>query len=128
MTKDQPHVPQSLGERIAHGRRLLGVREGKDVTVPELAARVGVTPASVYNWEGGTPPGRRNLAKLAAVLGVSTLYLEYGVRQPGPDNPTPEQWAAFFNAEMEAARKEDEEDARTEAAPKRKAGGAKGRR
>ena len=80
MKKLQPFEPQSLGERIGHARRLLGVREGRDVLTPDLAPLVGVSAASVYNWENGTSvPGRANLERLAEVLGVSVAWLHYGV-------------------------------------------------
>ena len=83
MTKTKPVAPQSLGERIAQARRLLGVEERADVMVPDLAKRVGVTAASLYNWESdGAVPGEANLTKLAEVLGVSPAWLRYGV-QPG---------------------------------------------
>lgn len=83
--RSQPFKPQSIGGRIAHARRLLGVREGHDVAVSEIAERVGVSAASVYNWEGDVfPPGERNVKKLAEVLGVSAAYIRYGVEGAPP--------------------------------------------
>lgn len=85
VTNVKPFVPQSLAERIGHARRLLGVREGRDVLIPDLAARVGVTAASVYNWEGGaTEPGKENKAVLAKELGVTPEYLDYGIEVAKP--------------------------------------------
>ncbi len=76
----QPFRPSSLGTRLADARRKLGVREGQDVTVPDLAERIGVTAASVYTWEADTAiPGERNLARVAVLLGVTEAYLRYGV-------------------------------------------------
>jgi transcriptional regulator with XRE-family HTH domain len=84
----QPFEPHTLGTRIAHARRLLGLREGKDVTVPDLAARVKVSGASIYNWEGDTAvPSEKNLAKVAKVLGVTPAWLRYAVTEPD-DPPT----------------------------------------
>lgn len=80
MKKEQPFEPHTLGQRISHARRLFGVREGRDVLAPDLAPLVGVTAASVYNWEGdASVPGPTNLGKLAEVLGVSVAWLHYGV-------------------------------------------------
>jgi transcriptional regulator with XRE-family HTH domain len=80
MKDSQPVAPQSVAERIAHARRLLGVREGRDILPPEIAKRLGVSSESVYNWEGGsTIPGEANMAKLAALLRVTPAYLRYGV-------------------------------------------------
>lgn len=76
-----PFQPHSPGTRIAHARRLLGVREGRDVTVPELAERVGVSAESVYNWESDKPISEKNLAKVAEELGVTPAYLRYGVKE-----------------------------------------------
>lgn len=84
----QPHAPQSLGARIAHARRLLGVREGVDLLVPDLAKRAGITAASLYNWEADEAvPGEANLQRLCAVLRVTPAYLRYGVGEPTPSGP-----------------------------------------
>jgi transcriptional regulator with XRE-family HTH domain len=72
-------APQTFGERVAHARRLLGVREGRDILGPELADLVGVAVNSVYAWEAGTIPGPANLQRLADVLGVLPEWLHYGV-------------------------------------------------
>lgn len=128
MPKSQPHVPQTLGQRIAHARRLLGLREGTDVAVPELAERVGVTAASVYNWEAdASEPGRANLAKLATVLGVTPAYIAYGVRADRPAEPplTTKEITDFVNEELAASRAYDAERAATPPAASRAAGGAR---
>jgi transcriptional regulator with XRE-family HTH domain len=78
-TPKQPFVPRTPGERIAHARRLLGVREGADLLPPHLAKRVGVTTNAVYAWEEDTLPGRDNLQKLADELGVTPEWIHYGV-------------------------------------------------
>lgn len=72
-------VPHTLGERVAHARRLLAVREGRDILPSELAELCGVTVNAVYAWEADTVPGPANLAKLAAVLGVTPEWIHYGV-------------------------------------------------
>lgn len=120
----KPFVPKSLGKRIAHARRLLGVFEGKDVTVPDMAGRVGVTPATAYAWEADEKsPREPALDRLAAILGVSPAYLRYGVPiQPGPTEPSPTEKAEFVNGELAAARAERERVAAAKAA-----GGSKGR-
>lgn len=80
MTEKQSKVfvPQSVGERVAHARRLLGVREGADILAPDLAVRVGVTINAVYAWETGTVPGPKNLQRLADELGVTPEWIHYG--------------------------------------------------
>lgn len=72
-------MPQSVGARIGHARRLLGVFLGRDVTVPDLAKLTGVSAESAYNWEAGAIPAPRNLTKLAEVLRVSVPWLHYGI-------------------------------------------------
>lgn len=89
----KPFVPASLGKRLADARRKLGVREGRDVGVPEVAAAVGVSAQSVYYWEADEKSPREDvLAKLAAFLRVTPAYLRYGVgkvRVPDAlDDPT----------------------------------------
>jgi transcriptional regulator with XRE-family HTH domain len=80
----QPHMPQSVGKRIADARRKLGVLEGRDLLAPELAKRLGVSSESVYNWESdATVPSEASMVKLAAILGVTPAYLRYGVTEPG---------------------------------------------
>jgi transcriptional regulator with XRE-family HTH domain len=120
MPKPQPYVPQSRGARIAHARRLLGVREGKDVTVPDLAERVEVTAASVYNWEADvSEPGKTNRAKLAAVLGVSEAYIDYGIQTEREAEPplTTKEITDFVNEELAASRAYDAERAAERATP-----------
>lgn len=77
-THKAPFIPRSSGERVAHARRLLGVREGQDILPPDLATRVGVTINSVYAWETGTVPGPKNLKRLADELGVTPEWIHYG--------------------------------------------------
>lgn len=85
MPKAQPYVPQSLGERIAHARRQLGVFRGRDILAPDLAKLVGVSAESVYNWESGeTKLSPKNRDKLAVVLGVPPEYIEFGIVRSRP--------------------------------------------
>lgn len=69
-----------LGERIAAWRTVKGLSRD------ELAEKVGVTVAAVYQWEGTgehkTKPSTDNLEKIAEAFGV-TLERFYG-RLPKP--------------------------------------------
>jgi transcriptional regulator with XRE-family HTH domain len=72
--------PQGLGERIAQSRRVLGVREQRDVTQLDLAKAAGVSGPTVSDWEAGKKvPREAALMKLADYLGVSPAFLRYGV-------------------------------------------------
>jgi transcriptional regulator with XRE-family HTH domain len=81
-TPKPPFAPQTFGQRVAYARRLLGLREGRDILGPDLADLVGVAVNSVYAWESGTIPGAANLQRLADVLGVSPEWLHYGSGGP----------------------------------------------
>jgi len=69
-----------LGERIA------GWRKAKGLTQRELAAKIGVSTAAVYQWEGTgeskTAPSVANLERLVSTLGI-TMERFYG-RVPKP--------------------------------------------
>lgn len=133
MTDEQTRAPGSLGKRIAHARRVLGVRDGRDVLVPDLAKRVGVTAASLYNWEADEAvPGEVNLERLAQVLGVTPAYLRYGVGsvglpsapifQPSPlDRPISQEEIARARAARDADRAAKSAASKT---PGRRRGGA----
>lgn len=57
------------------GKRISEWREHKGLTPQELAEKVGVTPAAVYQWEGTgeskTTPSLANLEKVCRALGIS---------------------------------------------------------
>lgn len=117
-------VPQSVGERVAHARRLLGVREGADILAPDLADRIGVTTNAVYAWEAGTVPGRKNLERLAAELGVTPEWIHYGVgEKPLTTFHIPDAMAETFSqARRDAA---DAAPAEEPDPPKKKAVGGR---
>lgn len=104
MAKDQgqPFTPRTRGERIAHARRQLGVREGRDIQPPEIAERIGVTGASVYNWEKGVVPSEENLIKLAALLGVTRSWILF---DDPPTTSKPEQVPAEQVESLRAAKR-----------------------
>jgi transcriptional regulator with XRE-family HTH domain len=77
--------PQGLGERIAQSRRVLGVREQRDVTQLDLAKAAGVSGPTVSDWEAGKKvPREAALMKLADYLGVTPAYLRYGIMPVDP--------------------------------------------
>lgn len=58
------------------GERVRGLRKAHDMTQAALAAAVGVTPQSVYNWERGlnAPRDDQKLA-IAKALNSDVAYL-----------------------------------------------------
>jgi transcriptional regulator with XRE-family HTH domain len=56
--------PRATGARIAKRRHQLGW------TQVELAARIGVSPSSVADWERGASYPKKKLGKVEQVLGV----------------------------------------------------------
>lgn len=99
-----------MGERIAQGRRELGVRLQRDVTPADLAKMLGVNPATVYRWESDEKAPRDDaLAKLAEFLGVTPAYLRYGVGRagetPGIPQPDPTRDRLITEDEIERARR-----------------------
>ena len=53
-------------------RTLRELREASGMTQFEVAAQLGVTITTVYNWErGASEPTGRNLQKVARLFGVS---------------------------------------------------------
>src|SRR5579875_2755554 len=84
-TEGMGAAPQSVVEgvalRIREARRALGF------TQDELARRVGVSRSAIAQWETDrTGQIRANLARVAAVLGVSIGYLLTGEREVGVVN------------------------------------------
>lgn len=72
-----PKEPKTLGERIRKARM------DKAWMVKELAERLGVTPATVINWEKyDRTPMPEQMKRLQAVLGVNIETAES--RQPDP--------------------------------------------
>lgn len=54
-------------------------REDRHVTQLDIAFALGITPATVANWESGrSEPKARNLRTLADFLGVSMDDIDFG--------------------------------------------------
>jgi transcriptional regulator with XRE-family HTH domain len=63
------------------GDRIKGQRETRGMKRSELARRVDVTPAAVYNWEEiGARPRGSMIANIARVLGTTEDYLLTGAQ------------------------------------------------
>lgn len=72
-------MTDTLGKRLAQARREHAARIHRDVTGPDLAAAVGVSPSAYYKWETDeTRPKRLYVERLAALLGVTVGWLDYG--------------------------------------------------
>jgi transcriptional regulator with XRE-family HTH domain len=66
-------------KKASIGSRIQRVREDRGITRSELAAKVSVTPAAVWNWEEqGTHPRQAVLRAVARVLGVPESDLVTG--------------------------------------------------
>lgn len=65
-------------------------RKRKGLTIPALAAKVGVAPRTVIRWEGGDSlPWAQHLIALAHVLGIAPrlLAIPSDDDDPGPAAP-----------------------------------------
>ena len=95
---DLARAQQPVGPRIGIARENMGM------TVEELAAHLGVTPASVAAWEAGERAPRSNrLQMLAGILNVSITWLLEGredERMAAGGSPTLED----VQARLESAR------------------------
>jgi transcriptional regulator with XRE-family HTH domain len=61
-------------------------RVAKGLTLDELAARIGVSRASVSNWEIGRGlPQPKRYPKLARVLGITPLHLAQIIEPSEPE-------------------------------------------
>jgi HTH-type transcriptional regulator, cell division transcriptional repressor len=73
-------MKSSLAERIRHSR------QAKGLSASDLARALGVTPASVWNWEkNGARPRSAMAAAMADTLGISKDFLLTG-NGKGPGN------------------------------------------
>ncbi len=62
------------------GDRIKDARERAGLTQTQLAEKVGVRYQSVQQWEAGaTSPARAKMVKIAAALGVTVAFIEYGM-------------------------------------------------
>jgi transcriptional regulator with XRE-family HTH domain len=75
-SQSMPLTPQAFSKRFKEAR------EAKGITPSELARRVGVTPAAVWNWENNlVTPRRPALEAVAKALGVTPDFLLTGRAQ-----------------------------------------------
>ena len=72
-----PLPVETLGQRIAYAREL---RDG--MTQTELAARSGVKQSDISKLQTGRSRSTKGIARLAAALRVSALWLELGEGDP----------------------------------------------
>jgi len=70
-TVDPPE--DSVGDRLREGRRALGL------TQSEVAKRLEVSRRAVSEWETNVRAPHSHIPALAALYGVSTTFLLYGV-------------------------------------------------
>lgn len=85
---DSPYQPKSLGDRLAHARRVLGVALGADIGQSHLARLLGISPSAVSNWEADAKrPNQSIVPRLAASLGVRPGYLMFGELPMGAELP-----------------------------------------
>ena len=62
------------------GKRIARLRESKGWSQAELARKLGITRASVHQWENDSSPNIRpaNLLALSDLLGTDPYYLVHG--------------------------------------------------
>ena len=94
MSPPQPNKRQrveTIGDRLAHARRVLGVTIKQDISTAELARMADLPTSTVTRIESGESedPNEATLQKLAGVLRVSSVWLRYGV-EPGGAVPISE--------------------------------------
>lgn len=76
-----------MEDEILIGNRIRSAREELGLSQEELSKAVGVTPQSVHQWETGrTFPRNSRIRKIAAVLGVTANWIQFGVS--GDDQST----------------------------------------
>jgi transcriptional regulator with XRE-family HTH domain len=73
----------SVGERIKMRREELAIKQG------QLAKRVGFSQATLSELESDPRAKTREVAKIAAVLGVNALWLAEGKGPKMPDGTAP---------------------------------------
>lgn len=74
-------------ERMSMGERLRGARTARKLSQMRLAAMAGVSQSTISDIERGRNAGSTEAAKLAAVLGVSALWLSTGRGSRTDDAP-----------------------------------------
>lgn len=67
--------------------RIKALAKQKNMSLRSLAIAAGLGPTTIYNWKNRTPDAA-NLAKVAAVLAVSSEYLLNGTIMHESVNPT----------------------------------------
>jgi DNA-binding XRE family transcriptional regulator len=80
----------SFAGRLKAARNAMFERVGRDMTQSALADKAGVTRATVSGWESGLyEPPRRMMQKLADILGVTSVWLDYGQEPRYPAETVP---------------------------------------
>ena len=79
MTRDERDLYM---RKIARADRMRMLREDKGFSQRDLADLIRVTPLAVARWESALSfPQARNLRKLAALYGVSIVFLRTGLNE-----------------------------------------------
>lgn len=101
MPKSQSKAPQrveTVGDRVGHARRHLGVTLKRDILPATLADMVGVAASTISRLENGTGGASEDLIqKLAKALGVTPAWLRYGA-EAAPQIPVSEPGAGTGDA------------------------------
>jgi len=75
-------MPSAIAKRIKEIRKALGPWPGKILPRTRVAEALGIDPATVKRWEGGSIPDPENLAKLARFAGCDIDWLLTGQGRP----------------------------------------------
>lgn len=76
-------------------------------TDKEIAAELGVSPASITNWKRGEGPGRKRLQQIAEKYSVSLDYLQYGHDENNGETTSGPMTYALFIEELRRLGVED---------------------
>lgn len=98
---------QTIGDRVRVARTELRKKRGLPVMPQrEIADALGISVPRVSEWERNTAvPGRDKMMTLAATLGVSILWLEYGLGLPRANPLTSIKLGAGTNIDRSGGRR-----------------------
>ncbi|KQS80249.1 transcriptional regulator [Rhizobium sp. Leaf384] len=95
----QPHDTDTAGGRLFRARGAL------NLSLDDLAERLGVPPDTVSDWERDrSAPEGETLALLADLLGVTSLWLTAGIAEPSGVTLSPSAAQALIE-ELASARR-----------------------
>jgi transcriptional regulator with XRE-family HTH domain len=109
---DTATIYSEVPDNDTMGGRLLRARDGADLSIDELATRLGVKPSTVQAWENDRSQPRANrLQMLAGMLNVSLSWLLYGVGA-GPSEDERDQLLESMSLQLDRLKRLQHESQR----------------